>query len=146
MVGALHLTIRMLWDDGTGGVSETTIGAAIDVHRQFGPGLLERAYHLPLLWALEQRGLAVEIDRPLSIEYAGRVVERAYVMDLVVDRRLLVEVKSVAAILPIHLAQVSTYLSLSGLRVGLIVNFNVQILRHGIKRILHPDLPRGPRR
>jgi GxxExxY protein len=132
----------MLIDDGTGDVSERVIGAGIDVHRKLGPGLLERAYHLPMVWALQKRGLRVQTQRPLSIEFDGKVVPRAYLIDIVVEDRVIVEIKSIATILPIHIAQVSTYLGLSGLRVGLLLNFNVQVLRYGIRRILHPDASR----
>ena len=132
----------MLIDDGTEGLSEQVIGVAIEIHREFGPGLLEKAYLLPLVWALEKRGFSVEFERPLSIEYDGRVIDRAYIIDIVVNNKLLIEVKSVAEILPIHIAQVRTYLTLSGLRVGLIMNFNVAVLRHGIKRVLHPNVSR----
>ena len=132
----------MLIDDGTDGVSEEAIGAGIEVHKRFGPGLLENAYHLPMVWALEKRGFRVETERPLSIEFDGKIFPRAYLIDIVVEEKLIVEIKSIATILPIHIAQVSTYLSLSGIRVGLLMNFNVQVLRHGIKRVLHPDLPR----
>ena len=134
----------MLIDDGTEGLSEKVIGVGIEVHRRFGPGLLESAYHLPMLWALEKRGFNVEFERPLAVEYEGNVIPRAYIIDLVVEQKLLIEIKSVSRIEPIHLAQVRTYLSLSGIRVGLIMNFNAQVLRHGIKRILHPDVPKAP--
>jgi GxxExxY protein len=134
----------MLIDDGTDGLSEEVIGAAIEVHKKFGPGLLESAYQLALVWALEKRGHHVEVDKALSIEFEGRVVPRAYVIDIVVNGRLIVEVKSVAAIAAVHMAQVKTYLSLSGIQVGLIINFNVPVLRHGIKRVLHSDVPRTP--
>ena len=132
----------MLIDDGTEGLSEKVIGVAIEIHREFGPGLLEKAYVLPLVWALEKRGFAVELERPLSVEYDGRVVERAYIIDIVVDNKLLIDVKAVAEIQSIHIAQVRTYLALSGLRVGLIMNFNKAVLRHGIKRVLHPSICR----
>jgi GxxExxY protein len=132
----------MLFDDGTGGLSEKVIGVAIELHRKFGPGLLESAYHRPLLWALESRGFKVEFERPLSVEYEGKVVPRAYIIDLVVEGKLLIEVKSVAAIEPIHIAQLRTYLSLSGIQVGLIMNFNSPVLRHGIRRVFHPDFPK----
>jgi GxxExxY protein len=134
----------MLLDDGTDGLSEEVIGAGVEVHKKLGPGLLESAYRLPMVWALEKRGLRVEIERPLSIEFDGRVVPRAYFIDIVVGGKLILELKSIAMILPIHIAQVSTYLALSGIGVGLLMNFNVQVLRHGIKRVLHPDLPRLP--
>ena len=133
----------MLIDDGTEGLSEQVIGVAIGIHREFGPGLLEKAYVLPLVWALESRGFRVEFERPLSIEYGGRVIDRAYIIDIVVTDKVLVEVKAVAAILPIHIAQVRTYLTLSNIRVGLIMNFNVAVLRHGIRRVLHPDISRS---
>ena len=133
----------MLIDDGTEGLSEQVIGVAMEIHRQFGPGLLEKAYVLPLVWALETRGFTVEFERPLSIEYGGRVIDRAYIIDIVVNDRVLVEVKSVATILPIHIAQVRTYLTLSKIPVGLILNFNVELLRHGIRRVLHPDVVRN---
>lgn len=134
----------MLIDDGTEGLSERVIGVAIDVHKKFGPGLLEAAYQLPLVWALDKRGFQVEINKPLSVEFEGRVVHRAYIIDIAVNGQLIIEVKSVVAILPIHIAQVKTYLSLSGMKAGLIMNFNVAVLRHGISRVLHPDLPRIP--
>jgi GxxExxY protein len=133
---------RMLIDDGTEGLSEQVIGVGIEVHRTFGPGLLENAYHLPMLWALEKRGFNVEFERPLSVEYEGKVIPRVYIIDLVVEDKVLIEIKSVSAIAPIHIAQVRTYLSLSGIGVGLIMNFNTQVLRHGIKRVLHRDVPR----
>ena len=136
----------MLFDDGTEGLSESVIGIAIEVHRRFGPGLLESAYHRPLHWALQDHGFKVAFERPLSVEYLGRVVDRAYVIDLVIEEKLLIEVKSVSRIEPIHFAQVRTYLSLSGIPAGLIINFNAAVLRHGIKRVLHPDLPRIPAR
>lgn len=138
----LQRRARMLIDDGTGDVSEQIIGAGIEVHRKFGPGLLESAYRLPMVWALEKRGLCVQMECALSIEFDGRVVPRAYLIDIVVEDLVIVEIKSIAAILPIHIAQVSTYLALSGIRVGLLMNFNVQVLRHGIRRVLHPDVPR----
>ena len=138
----------MLIDDGTRGLSKDVIGVAIEIHRKFGAGLLEEAYFQPLVWALEKRGFEIETEVPLSIEFDGHVVQRAYIVDVVVKRgeiRLLLEIKSVAMILPIHIAQVTTYLSLSGIPVGLLMNFNVQVMRHGIKRVLHPDFRRHVR-
>jgi len=134
--------VRMLIDDGTGGLSGQVIGVAIDVHKQFGSGLLERAYHLPMVWALERKGYKVDFERPLSIEYDGKIIERAYIIDIVVENKVLIEIKSVASFLPVHFAQVKTYLKLSGLPVGLLMNFNVEIMKNGIKRVLHPDLER----
>ena len=130
----------MLLEDDTQGVSRKTIGAAIDVHRKLGPGLLESAYKLPLVWALQEHGLHVVCEKPLSLEYGGNEVPRAYLIDLVVQDRLIVEVKTVETILPVHIAQVQTYLKLSGYALGLLINFNVQVLRHGIRRIFNPSL------
>lgn len=133
----------MLIDDGTGGLSKDVIGVAIEIHRKYGAGLLEDAYFRPLVWALEKRGFEIETEVPLAIEFEGQVVQRAYIIDAVVKRgeyRLLLEVKSVAVILPIHVSQVTTYLSLSEIPVGLLMNFNVQVMRHGIKRVFHPNL------
>ena len=136
------LPIRMLIDDGTGGLSGEVIGVAIEVHKEFGSGLLEHAYHLPMVWALERKGHKVDFERPLSIEYDGKIIERAYIIDIVVENKVLIEIKSVASFLPVHFAQVKTYLKLSGLPVGLLMNFNVEIMKNGIKRVLHPDLER----
>ncbi|MEO6237232.1 MAG: GxxExxY protein [Vicinamibacterales bacterium] len=105
--------------------------------------MLESACRLPSVWSLEKRGLRAQTERALAIEFDGRVVPRAYLIDIVVEELVIVEIKSIAAILPIHIAPVSTYLALSGIRVGLLMNFNVQVLRHGIRRVLHPDVPRG---
>jgi GxxExxY protein len=132
----------MLVNDGTGGLSYEVIGVGIEVHKQFGAGLLEKAYHLPMVWALERRGYKVEMDRPLSIEYDGKIIERAYIIDIVVENKVLIEIKSVAAFLPVHFAQIKTYLKLSGLPVGLLMNFNAESLHRGTKRVLHPDLER----
>jgi GxxExxY protein len=101
----------MLIDDGTDGLSKEVIGVAIEIHRKFGAGLLEDAYFQPMVWALEKRGFEIETEVPLSIEFEGHVVQRAYIVDIVVKRgtyRLLVEIKSVGIILPIHIAQVTT--------------------------------------
>jgi GxxExxY protein len=139
----------MLIDDGTGGLSKDVIGVAIEIHRKYGAGLLEDAYLQPMVWALEKRGFEIETEVPLAIEFEGQIVQRAYIIDVVVKRgddRLLLEIKSVAVILPIHISQITTYLSLSGIPVGLLMNFNVQVMRHGIKRVLHPDLLRQMRK
>lgn len=138
----------MLIDDGTGGLSKDVIGVAIEIHRKYGAALLEDAYLRPMVWALEKRGFEIETEVPLAIEFEGQVVQRAYIIDVVVTRgeyRLLLEIKSVAVILPIHFSQVTTYLSLSGIPVGLLMNFNVQVMRHGIKRVFHPNLRRHMR-
>lgn len=118
-------------------LSETTrgiIGAAIEVHRALGPGLLESAYAECLCRELSVRGIQFERERELPLEYKGIRLERGYRLDLLVANKVVVEVKAVEALAPIHDAQLLTYLRLGGWQVGLLINFNVEILKHGIHR------------
>ena len=117
-------------------LSEKVIGAAIEVHRSLGPGLLESAYEECLCYEFANRGLAFERQVPVPVSYKGVDIECGYRADLVVQRVLLVELKAVEKILPIHHAQVLTYLKLSGIRTGLLMNFNTKILKDGIKRFV----------
>jgi len=112
------------------------IGAAIEVHRALGPGLLESAYEACLSHELAERGIKHACQVALPVQYKGATVEAGYRIDLLVEERVLVELKSVAALEPIHEAQTLTYLRLSGLSVGLLINFNTRILRDGIKRLV----------
>jgi GxxExxY protein len=107
------------------------------VHRQFGPGLLESVYTACLAHELLAMGLGVEIEKPMPLDYKGVHIPRAYVLDLVVENRLIVEIKRVDRIADIHVAQILTYLRLTGISVGLILNFNVASLKDGIKRVVH---------
>lgn len=111
------------------------IGAAIEVHRALGPGLLESAYESCLARELGIRGFGVERQREVRLEYKGEVLDCVYRLDLVVEGRVLIEIKAVEKLLPIHEAQVLTYLRLTGLRRSLLLNFNVPQLRDGIKRL-----------
>src|SRR5690349_11263830 len=120
----------------TNDVSDQVIGAAIKVHRHFGPGLLESAYRHCLRWELESRGVPVEAEVPINVDYKGRVVEAAYRLDLLVDGRLIVELKAVDKLNPVHQAQMITYLKVTGLHAGLLINFNVEMLKNGIRRVL----------
>ena len=131
----MHSSRCMLIDDGTRGLSRQAIGAAIRIHKKFGPGLLENAYRAPLIYELEKLGFAVECDRPVPLVHEGLIVPCAYRPDIVVDGRLVIEVKSILQLAHIHIQQLRTYLRLSGIGVGLLINFNVPILRHGIRRI-----------
>ncbi|MGE3074686.1 MAG: GxxExxY protein [Dehalococcoidia bacterium] len=115
-------------------VSEQVIGAAIEVHRFLGPGLLESIYEECLCHELSQRGLGFRRQVCLPLEYKGTRLATDLIMDVVVDDLVLVELKSVASVLPVHQAQLLTYLKLSGLRVGLLINFNVAVLKQGITR------------
>jgi GxxExxY protein len=116
------------------------IGAAIEVHRKLGPGLLESAYRKCLCRELFLRGIAFEYEYPLPLEYKGIRLECGYRPDIVVAGVVVVEVKSVQALAPIHDAQLLTYLRLSGWRLGLLINFNEVVLKDGIhRRILGYD-------
>ena len=111
------------------------IGAAIEVHKALGPGLLESAYEECLCHELKLRGIEFERQVDLPIEYKGTKLDCAYRMDIVADDQLIVELKSCESLQPIHQAQLLTYLKLTGLKMGLLINFNVPILRQGIKRL-----------
>ena len=110
------------------------IGAAMEVHRVLGPGLLESAYQTCLAWELRERGLAFEAQVALPVVYKGVALDCGYRLDLVVQGKVIIELKAVEAILPVHEAQLLTYLRLSGRKVGLLINFNVPLLKDGITR------------
>ncbi|MDP2823257.1 MAG: GxxExxY protein [Sulfuritalea sp.] len=116
-------------------LSGEVIGAAIEVHRFFGPGLLESAYELALEHELRIRGLAVERQKAVALKYKTIELGDGFRLDLLVDDNLVVEVKAVDSLLPIHEAQLLTYLRLSGKHLGLLINFNVPVLKTGIRRI-----------
>lgn len=114
------------------------IGAAIRVHKKFGPGLLESVYTPCLGHELVAEGLEVEIGRALSLQHDGLTIDRAYVLDLLVEGQVIVEVKCASKIAPIHRAQLLTYLRLMNLQLGLILNFNVtKLVDGGIKRVVN---------
>lgn len=107
------------------------IGAAIEVHQQLGPGLLESTYQACLCRELELRGISFECQKPLPLEYKGVKLDCGYRIDLLVAGLVVVEIKSVEALAPIHEAQLLTYLKLTGVKVGLLMNFNVVVLKDG---------------
>ncbi|MBZ5495909.1 MAG: GxxExxY protein [Acidobacteriia bacterium] len=113
------------------------IGAAIEVHRALGPGLLESAYVACLACALAERQLKVEQQKPLALVYRDIKMDCGYRLDLLVENRVIVEVKSVEYVLPVHKAQLLSYLRLADCRVGLLINFNVEVLKDGIYRIVN---------
>lgn len=119
------------------GVAHTVIGAALEVHRALGPGLLESAYHECLSHELELRGIDYQAEVALPLVYKGREIVQAYRADLLVDGCLLVELKSAEKVLPLHKAQLLTYLRLTGCRLGLLINFNVTMLKSGITRVVN---------
>ena len=113
----------------------TVIGAAIDVHQKLGPGLLESSYEQCLTWALKARDVAVRRLVELPLIFEGHRLDAAYRIDLLVNESLIIEIKTVERILPIHEAQLRTYLRLSGLRTGLLLNFLVPVMKDGIRRM-----------
>jgi GxxExxY protein len=115
-------------------LTEQIIGAAIEVHRALGPGLLESAYEECLCHDLTLSGISFERQRPLPVEYKGIRLECGYRLDLLVENLVVVEIKAVSAIEPIHEAQLLTYLRIGGWKVGLLINFNVPVLKSGIRR------------
>lgn len=118
-------------------ITEMIIGGAIQVHRVLGPGLLESAYEACLAFELKKRGLGTEEQKPLPLVYDQVKLECGYRIHLLVERAVVVEVKSIDALAPIHEAQVISYLKLSGCRVGLLINFNVLQLKQGIRRFVN---------
>jgi GxxExxY protein len=111
------------------------IGAAIEVHKTLGPGLLESAYEECLCYELSQIDACFERQKELSINYKGIKLNCGYRLDILITNKLIIELKSCEALLPIHEAQILTYLKLTGVKVGVLINFNVPVLRDGIKRI-----------
>jgi len=118
-------------------ITEVFIGAAIEVHRGLGPGLLESAYESCLFFELNQRHLKALRQVKLPLTYKGIYLDAGYRVDLMVEDAVIVEVKAVDKLEPVHEAQLLSYLKLSGITVGLLINFNVRLLKSGIKRIVH---------
>src|SRR5262245_23388974 len=119
----------------TNDVSQVVVDAAFAVHSQLGAGLLESVYEACLTHEIARRGLTLARQVSLPIVYGGVRLDAALRLDLVVDNCVIVEVKAIDALAPVHTAQVLTYLKLSGLRLGLLINFNVPLIRNGIRRI-----------
>ena len=118
-------------------LSNAIIGAAIDVHRELGPGLLESAYEACLKYELAQKGLHVENQVPQPVIYKGIHLDCGYRLDLFVENLVIIELKTVESLQPIHTAQLLTYLKLKRRWLGLLINFNVPILKQGIKRLVN---------
>lgn len=116
-------------------ITEKIIGCAIEVHRSLGPGLLESAYEECLCYELSQIGLKFQRQVPLPVIYKGVKLDCGYRMDLVVDNLVIVEIKAVERIIPVHEAQLLSYLKLANKPIGLLMNFHVSVLKNGLKRI-----------
>jgi GxxExxY protein len=124
--------MSMEFDD----LSNRVLGCAIEVHRELGPGLLESTYEQCLAYELIQAKIPFKIQQPISVAYKQIKLDCGYRVDLLVDDRLIIELKSVEQLLKIHEAQVLTYMKLANVRIGLLINFNVQMLKKGIKRFV----------
>jgi GxxExxY protein len=124
-------------------VTEAVIGAAIEVHRVLGPGYLESLYERAMCLEMTERGIAFVRQAPFSIFYKGAPIGETR-LDLLVDRQLLVELKATEGCVPVHLAQVMSYLKATRLTLGLLINFNVRSLRHGVRRVIHTHQPSAP--
>ncbi len=117
-------------------LSKIVIGLAIKVHNNLGPGLLESAYEECLFYEIKKAGLYIEKEKPMPLVYEDVKLDVGYRLDLIVEDKLIIECKSVESLNDIHLAQVLTYLKLSKCKLGLLINFNVKLLKNGLKRII----------
>lgn len=118
-------------------IASEIVDAAIKVHKALGPGLLESAYQQCLIYELKKRGLKVDSEVAMPVTYDGMKIDAGYRMDIVVDGSIVIENKTVEKLLPIHQAQLLTYLKLGGYRLGFLFNWNVTIMKDGIKRIVN---------
>ncbi len=121
-------------------ITSAIINAAIEVHKALGPGLLESAYESCLLYELREQGFQVKAQKPLPLIYKGVSLDCGDRIDLLVNNMVLVELKSVDSLAPIHQAQVLSYLKLSGIKVGLLINFNVKLLKNGLHRLVNGQI------
>ena len=115
-------------------LTDAIIGAAMEVHRTLGPGLLESTYEMCLCRELAIRGIPFERQVPIAVEYKGVKLDCGYRADIVINGSILVEIKAIDSLLPIHDAQLLSYLKLGGWKIGLLINFNVELLKHGLRR------------
>lgn len=115
-------------------ITQTIIGSAIEVHRELGPGLMESVYEVCLLKLLRDAGLKVEKQVSLPVYFKGEELDKQFIIDVLVENEIILELKSVEVLLPVHEAQLVTYLKLADKRLGLLINFNVVLLKEGIRR------------
>jgi GxxExxY protein len=124
--------MELLYKELTGKIVE----CAITVHKLLGPGLLESAYEECLQYELNASGLKTSKQYPMPLVYKGKILDIGYRIDLLVDDKVIIEIKSVDSLNPVHMAQIMTYLKLSGCRIGFLINFNVAFLKDGMKRVI----------
>jgi len=118
-------------------IASAIVNAGIRVHRELGPGLLESAYQAVLAYVLIDEGFKVEQEKTQPVYFEGKRIDCGYRIDLMINEKVIVELKAVERLSNIHTAQVLTYLKLSGCKLGILLNFNVRLLKHGIKRIIN---------
>ena len=118
-------------------LANKVIGLAIDIHKVLGPGLLESAYHECLFYKIKQVGFQVEKEKAMPLIFEDVKLDCGYRIDLLVENKLVIEIKAVEALNDVHLAQVLTYLKLGKFKLGLLINFNVSLLKNGIKRVIN---------
>ncbi|MGA2052847.1 MAG: GxxExxY protein [Opitutales bacterium] len=118
-------------------IAEKVLDAAFRIHRQLGPGLLESVYEIVLVRELERMGLNAERQKPIQVRFEDLIFDEAFRVDLLVEGRVIVEIKSVEKLMPVHGKQVLTYLRLTGLQLGLLINFGENLLKDGVKRVVN---------
>ncbi|MES2006235.1 MAG: GxxExxY protein [Bacteroidota bacterium] len=116
------------------------IRCAIDVHKHLGPGLMESVYEVCLCKEIEKAGLFLERQKVLPVTYKNEILNKEFIIDLLIEDEIILELKSIEGILPIHESQLVTYLKLSGKKLGLLINFNVKVLKDGIRRKINGNL------
>lgn len=121
-------------------IASKVIGCAIDVHKVLGPGLLESAYHECLYYKLQKEGLKLQKEKPMPLVYEEVHLECGYRIDILVEDKVVIEIKSVEALNSVHMAQTLTYMKLGDYKLGLLINFNVSLLKQGVKRIINGRL------
>jgi GxxExxY protein len=117
-------------------VATQIVDAAFKIHEKLGPGLLESAYQVVMIYELKKRGLRVQMEVPLPVMYEEVHLDAGYRLDLIVNECVIVELKAVERVLPVHQAQLLTYLKLTGYRLGILINFNTKLIKDGIKRVV----------
>ena|SRR5690554_1723260 len=120
-------------------IAKEVVDSALKVHRMLGPGLLESSYEACLAYELKKRGFRVESQKPLPLTYEEIKLEAGYRVDLLIENKFIIEIKSVEALNDVHLAQLLTYLKLNNSKLGLLINFNVSLLKNGIRRVINKD-------
>ncbi len=118
-------------------IARKVLGLSLEVHKVLGPGLLESAYKECLAFIFERNGLQVEKEKPMPLVFENVKLECGYRIDLLVERKLVLEIKSVESLNNIHMAQILTYLKLGNFKLGLLINFNVLLLKHGVRRVIN---------